>query len=337
MEKKLSNKIKNLSLILVMLVVMGHAYNLETSSIKLSLNSFIQKFMFYGICSIAVPLFFMISGYLFFYKFNPTLQGWINKYKKRFKSLVIPFVIWCVGWMLVLYIVQLTSFGQAFFTNMIVKKFTAKQLWDYTFKYPIPFQLWYISDLIKLVIISPIIYYVVRLIGRVYAVIAIILWITGIINFPIAFFSLGCYLALYYPELDFKIKNAKLMFILISFFICVIGRVLTMDNVNNISEILLCIVRILGILSLWFGYDILIKDENKIFKFAEYGIFIYFFHEPLQSFLYRIVFKIVNRSNLTELILYFVMPTVIIFICIIVAIILKKYLQKIYCVITGGR
>lgn len=337
MNKCLSNKIKNISLVLTFLVVFLHAYNLEKVNSTISINSFMQEFISYGICTIAVPLFFMISGYLFFYKFNPTVQGWINKYKKRFKSLVIPFVIWCVGWMLVLYLVQLTPFGKVFFSNMIVKNFTARQLWDYTFKYPIPFQLWYISALIKLVIISPIIYYAVKLIGRGYAVIVIILWINGIVNFPIAFFSLGCYLALYYPELDFKIKNDKLMFISISFLICVITRALTMDNANNISEILLCIVRILGILTLWFGYDILIKDKNKIFKFAEYGIFIYFFHEPLQSFLYRIVFKIVNRSNLTELILYFVMPTLIIFICIIVAIILKKYLQKIYCVITGGR
>lgn len=337
MNNELSNKIKNISLILTILVVFLHAYNLEESNSVININGFIQNFISYGVCTIAVPLFFMISGYLFFYKINPTLQGWINKYKKRFKSLVIPFVIWCIGWILVLYLVQLTSFGQTFFSNMIVRNFTAKQLWDYTFKYPIPFQLWYISDLIKLVIISPIIYYVVRLIGKLYGLIAVILWITGIINFPVTFFSLGCYLALYYPKLDFKIKSNKVVFIFISFLMCVIARALTMNNTNNISEVLLSIVRILGILSLWFGYDILIKDENKIFRFAEYGIFIYFFHEPLQSFLYRIVFKIVNRSNLTELILYFVMPTLTIFTCIIVAIILKKYLQKIYCVITGGR
>ena len=153
MDRYLSNKIKNISLVLTFLVVILHAYNLEDSETVLSINFLIQNVISYGICTIAVPMFFMISGYLFFYKFNPTLQEWINKYKKRFKSLMIPFVIWCVGWMVVLYLVQLTPFGQTFFSNMIVSKFTLKQLFDYTFKYPIPFQLWYISDLIKLVII----------------------------------------------------------------------------------------------------------------------------------------------------------------------------------------
>ena len=152
MDRYLSNKIKNISLVLTFLVVILHAYNLEDSETVLSINFLIQNVISYGICTIAVPMFFMISGYLFFYKFNPTLQEWINKYKKRFKSLMIPFVIWCVGWMVVLYLVQLTPFGQTFFSNMIVSKFTLKQLFDYTFKYPSPFQLWYISDLIKLVI-----------------------------------------------------------------------------------------------------------------------------------------------------------------------------------------
>ena len=93
MDKYLSNKIKNISLILTFLVVILHAYNLENSEDVLSINSFIQNIISYGICTIAVPMFFLISGYLFFYKFDPTLQGLINKYKKRFKSLVIPFVI----------------------------------------------------------------------------------------------------------------------------------------------------------------------------------------------------------------------------------------------------
>ena len=190
MDKYISNKIKNISFVLTILVVFLHAYNLSENASIYSINSFIQNFISYGICTIAVPMFFMISGYLFFYNINPTLNEWIKKYKKRFKSLVIPFVVWCISWMLILYIVQLTSLGQLFFSNMIVNDFSIKQLFDYTFKYPIPFQLWYISDLIKLVIISPIIYYVVKFIGKVYAPIIIVSWIVNLIKFPLVFFSL---------------------------------------------------------------------------------------------------------------------------------------------------
>ena len=337
MDKYLSNKIKNISLILTFLVVVLHAYNLESSKLTLSINYFIQNFISYGICTVAVPMFFMISGYLFFYKFNPTLKGWINKYKKRFKSLVIPFVIWCLGWMIVLYLVQLTSFGRMFFSNMIVSDFSIKQLFEYTFKYPIPFQLWYISDLIKLVIISPIIYYLVRFLEKIYIPIIIVLCFINIINFPIIFFSLGCYMALNYPKLNFKVNRSVFRLVVIGFLICSVLRVFTLNNINYIGESLLAITRILGILSIWFGYDFIAKGYDKVFKIAEYGIFIYFFHEPFQSFFYRVTFKLINKTEVSQFILYFVTPILTIIISVSIAIIFKRYMKNIYCILTGGR
>lgn len=332
MDKYISNKIKNISFVLTILVVFLHAYNLSENASIYSINSFIQNFISYGICTIAVPMFFMISGYLFFYNINPTLNEWIKKYKKRFKSLVIPFVVWCISWMLILYIVQLTSLGQLFFSNMIVNDFSIKQLFDYTFKYPIPFQLWYISDLIKLVIISPIIYYVVKFIGKVYAPIIIVSWIVNLIKFPLVFFSLGCYLAINYPKLDFKINSKFVKVIIVAFLTSVTGSVFIMNK-----EILLCLVRALGILSIWLGYDLLIKDKNKTFKYAEYAIFIYFFHEPLQSFLYRVVFNLINKDNITELILYVIVPITTILISVVLSMFAKKHISRFYAILTGGR
>ena len=40
----------------------------------------------------AVPLFFFVSGYLFFYK----KESFAVKWKKRLKSIVLPYVIWCL-------------------------------------------------------------------------------------------------------------------------------------------------------------------------------------------------------------------------------------------------
>ena len=59
-----------------------------------------------------------------------------------------------------------------------------------------------------------------------------------------------------------------------------------------------------------------------------------FFMNHFKVFLYRIIFKFMNRSNLTEIILYIVMPIITIITCIITGIILKRYLQRIYYVLT---
>lgn len=263
MKKQLSNKFKNISLILTILVVFLHAYNLEESNLVKNANSFIQNFISYGICTIAVPMFFMISGYLFFYNFESSVKSWLNKYKKRFKSLVVPFVIWCVGWMLILYLIQLTSFGETFFSNMIVKKFTLKQLFEYTFKYPIPFQLWYISDLIKLVIISPIIYYVIKFTNKIYIPIIFTLLFLNTLEFPIVFYSIGCYLSINNISLKLKLKKKYLIFMIISFFSLITIMIFSIYD----KSILLNLIRILGILIIWNSYDLFIENEDLIFKF----------------------------------------------------------------------
>lgn len=41
---------------------------------------------------ITVPLFFIISGYLFFQHFNGTLDAYVEKFRKRMWTLVVPYL-----------------------------------------------------------------------------------------------------------------------------------------------------------------------------------------------------------------------------------------------------
>ena len=48
-----------------------------------------------GFCRIAVPTFFLISGYLFFFKLEEwSTDIWFNKLKKRVRTLLIPYLLW---------------------------------------------------------------------------------------------------------------------------------------------------------------------------------------------------------------------------------------------------
>lgn len=72
MNKSLSKKITIISFITMIMVVFLHAnnlvINLKAGNIKINrgYNSFIQDFFTQGITRVAVPIFFIISGYLFF-------------------------------------------------------------------------------------------------------------------------------------------------------------------------------------------------------------------------------------------------------------------------------
>lgn len=43
---------------------------------------------------ITVPLFFIISSYLFFQNFDGSIQSYLIKFKKRVTSLIFPYILW---------------------------------------------------------------------------------------------------------------------------------------------------------------------------------------------------------------------------------------------------
>ena len=103
------------------------------------------------------------------------------------------------------------------------------------------------------------------------------------------------------------------------------------------------IIILCGVPFAWFVYDAIAqKNKDKIdlgkeLKLAKYGIFIYFFHIPLQSIIKKLWFKVMPISNISSLIIFFIAPIITIIICACVAIFMRKYMNKIYMVLSGGR
>lgn len=59
-DNYLSTKIKNISFILTILVVILYYYNISNTT-DISITSYIQRFISYGIATIAIPIFFYIK------------------------------------------------------------------------------------------------------------------------------------------------------------------------------------------------------------------------------------------------------------------------------------
>lgn len=347
MDKYISNKLKNVSLIMTFLVVVLHSNNLENPSV-FNVNTLIQNVIGAGICRLAVPTFFFISGYLFFYKFKPSKSAWISKYKKRFKSLFIPYVIWCTGWLVILYLVELTSFGRSIFSDRIVADYNFVELFRNTYIYPLPYQFWYIRALMLNVIISPIIYYVIVNLKDKALPIIVVFWFFDVIYYPILMFAIGACLAIGDYDLYFKDLKGKIGLLGMGFIAGIIIKTAIIympelpyhDYLELLGE---NIIILFGIPFAWLFYDFVNDvykskfDLGKEMKLAKYGIFIYFFHIPLQSIIKKLWFKIMPLSSMSSLIIFFVAPVVTIIICALTGIFLRKYMRKEYMVLTGGR
>ncbi len=347
MDRYISNKIKNMSFIMTIFVVILHSNNLQDPSV-LNINTLVQNFIGQGIVRIAVPMFFVISGYLFYYKFKPSKEAYLSKYKKRFKSLFIPYFIWCTGWLVILYVIELTAFGRAMFSDRIVADYNAVELFQNTYIYPLPYQFWYIRALMINVIISPIIYFVIDKLKDKALIVILVFWFFDVIYYPILMFSVGACIAIKGYNLNFEeYKNKRYLFG-IGYLLAIVIKTIFMyiPNIPYYEYVLLLVENVIilcGLPFAWFFYDV-IRDEfrskidlGKELKLAKYGIFIYFFHIPLQSIIKKIWFMIIPQGTISSLVIFFVAPMVTITICAIVAILMRKYMKKLYQTLTGGR
>ena len=169
-------------------------------------NSPICVFLFYlftiFFSRIAVPLFFFISGFLFFYRVDSfTGHTYLQKLKKRVSTLLVPYLFWNLA--LVVFYFLLQSFIPELYSggSKLVRDYTIFDwlgvFWninivDHKSGSPIVYQFWFIRDLMGVMLLSPFIYWVIK---KLYWYLLVFLGILWILNcwFDMSGFSLTAY------------------------------------------------------------------------------------------------------------------------------------------------
>ncbi|NLK23841.1 MAG: acyltransferase [Clostridiales bacterium] len=313
MNKYLSSKIKIISFICIIMVVFLHCYNFTdnfllpqtTISEGLNIATFIEFFLCNGFTRIAVPIFFMISGYLFFLTYKLSIEKYFYKVKSRFLSLMIPYLIWSIIGIGLCYLLKnidimpindmKTNYSDGGFFNVLYN--------------PPNFQFWFIKQLFIYTILSPIIYLLVKykIPSCIYFALIFIAWFLDLPFGPIIvcealmFFSFGASLAV-------RDKSSIIM-----------GKI--SKNKIIISLILwlviLCLKTVLA--------GIFTQD------------FIYCFHEPLLDIVIQYTLVFLANSFAFNLVTYFIYPTCAILIAILLSSILLKYAPSLRNILTGNR
>lgn len=147
-QKQISESISWLRFPLVLMVVFIHSSGFgefQTDSFNFSALADINLYDFLRIlvsrilCQVAVPLFFIISGYLFYTKFD--IQGWswgiwIKKIKSRTYTLLIPYLSWNILRFVYdeeLWLLQSIRHGESISTSvcLILSKISPKIFFNY--------------------------------------------------------------------------------------------------------------------------------------------------------------------------------------------------------------
>lgn len=158
------------------------------------------------LAALAVPTFFVISGYFFFSGLcneNGGLDGqaFAQKLKRRFRSLLLPYLMWNVIYLLIFVVGQYLLPGLLSGNQMLIKDYHfvdyLNAFWAGFDGYPICPPLWFIRDLMFMIILSPIVFYLFKYIKGVPIILFLVLWFIGFSvpfeawSFKSAFFFYG--------------------------------------------------------------------------------------------------------------------------------------------------
>ena len=152
------------------------SFSLPIGNITLSLGTFID-FISGSLAPLANPFFFFISGLLFFHCRQFTHKVYINKIRHRQQSLLIPYILWNLLFLLIIAIGSSLRPGWTAIIDKPLSNFTIKDylliFWDTSLigqkgglATPIDIPLWFVRNLMVLSLVSPFIYTTIHFLSR---------------------------------------------------------------------------------------------------------------------------------------------------------------------------
>ncbi|NDK56362.1 acyltransferase family protein [Pontibacter fetidus] len=355
-DEWLKLKLRLLSLIAMIMVVFVHAYTFDLNgyagamAMHKNYNSFFQDFISQGVARVASPLFFIISGFLLFARFKLTTAVITYKYRKRIQTMLIPFLLWSVYGIVLYFVLQLIPFLKPHFTHHIISDMSFRQWVITLFIEPIPYQLWFMRDLMMLVLLCPVVWLLVRYLKLLFLVPLLICWVLDLdfiifTSGSLFFFAVGCYLAKLPESLNVKLTKIPFQIPLVNWLGMVLFRT-QLNFINYPNTMLLMLLHklaiLVGIFAIWLTVSSYIDatgfDSRKWLTTSVSPFFIYTFHEPLLSFIKKgLLLFIPVQQQATVLLVYLLAPILTILLAILVSRVVRQYAPALFHSLTGYR
>lgn len=356
MIKRIDNTADVWKAILTLMVIYIHSFSLVPSDDGTWLYN-IKVYLSFVFPRIAVPLFFMYSGYFFFKGKEFSFQVWLGKMKIRLKTLLIPFCLWSL-------------IGAAFF--MCIAKgqrtFSFFEMLNHVFwmysdttsshlpqwvGYEIPkvtslnMPLWYVRDLILLMCVSPLIYTILRrkVLG-IFMLVSLLLIFLFIDTDKIPYVGIDCLLFfmsgafLSYQDQDvLMIRRVTKMMLFLLVIITSIWSLLNYGHqYETLSRHLYILVAIIFLLSLSLPVRIRVEFDKLHLVGGGKMFFVYCSHIMILRMLVFVTYRLtIMMPTYTHVIIYLMSPIVCFGICVLLYDVLQKVNPRFLSILVGNR
>lgn len=348
MTQRLSDKIKFLSFVSIILVLYIHSgfHDYTHEIYGMPYNHILQDAISGMLGRCAVPLFYMMSGFLFFKNISD-VKDVLIKQKKRVKTLLIPFVIAALFLPLFYLCMEIVPLVQKFNNSVgFVEQLNAPWyviLQSLFFKVPNGtspwgFHLWFLRDLIIVIAFVPIVYFLRKTLGKI--VLILVVFVLSLFRFdgiplmPLFWFLLG-------DLIFFRINEQKSYIYIIVFVVLSILQLCFKDFL--IWKYLQVPIIIVGIVGLAAMYERIVpekfrmKDHRLLQMMCSYTFFVYLYHEPTINIVRKMLVVICGQSPVGFAISYLLSPWIFVVIFVMVGRGMNKVLPNFYSIIVGGR
>lgn len=319
--------------ILSLLIVMHHSFNINVDyNVELKTISWACERLFYNISECAVPIFFFISAMLFFRNYQGTRAEYATKVKKRFFSIVVPYLLFNVFG----YFKHLLFSGNRFDMYGFIKSIILSDTMP----------LWFLRELFILVLLAPAIFYLRKHL-KLNMIIIFLIWllvILGVIRYRcflywLPFYLFGSFIGM--KELQnvamcLKKRNIQyLVFSIVPIFAWFLpNSTYPMKYSGNLFFYCFRYYSILvGILAM----GLLLQKAHKVYWFMKYSFWVYCVHFPIITFVNVFFNKVPLLQDSLKIVLYFL--TVILVYCLAVFLgwIIQRIVPRIWKILNGKR
>ncbi len=344
----LSNKITHLMFWMSILVVYIHTYDAQYTDPSFFVANVLQDLFSQGFCRVAVPVFFMMSGYLHFTRSDVTEKALLRAFGGKVRKLVIPYLIWNVLY-LIYNIACMAMLGNA--KNALHLGYILKSI----FLYEANPAFWYVCQLILLFAVSPLLLKLYRhkIPAETSLVVFFIVYLfidryEKLFLFPgVFFFSLGAVCAIHFPQAADRTRWPKQAQITVSaaavatLLLLMVWRASLMDITENVSvlrgtipfKLFECLIAV----AFWYAVDSIRIGDHPIRSCEKDSFFIYATHWLALSVANIVIHRVITVTPLSRILIYLLLPLVTVSVILLVAQAAKKLVPIPYKWVTGGR
>lgn len=367
-QNKLLIIIECLKFPLSVLVVYIHGFGenfVDWNGLNSCTYEYIRGTISHVIARIAVPMFFCFSGFLFFkdiglIAFDKNI--YINKLKRRVKTLLVPYLLWNTLQILltVSMILKGCFLGAKSFADILnyfgdkgyLEMFWNCNTWPGEVNAfgellqntgPILLPFWYIRDLIVMCLLAPVVYFFCKikyswLLLFVAYVLSVKINIFGVQMLGVFFYSAGAYVAIHGVDIINLCRKLSAVFIPLSIFLTFSGILYVEQKspwqiVLFNMYLLIAIIAVLAITEKIVDGRTLNKSlpQMSFFVYASHPLLILYLSELLLSRLLPWGLPIIKTVN------YLLAPLLATIVCCLIYIIMKRYFHSALNLLTGGR